>query len=300
MIQWRFEERDCPICEESRRNVTELGKRGGSAHHASQGVATRIVRCCSCHGVYASPTPIPQGNPYLEHSPDAYFRQHDSAAKVASGERLALEAERLMGAPGRMLEIGCGRGELLRGAANRGWKVAGVDLTEPYAAVARSEFDIEVEIAPAESARALDRTWDVVVLAAVLEHLYEPLRLLERVASALRPDGVLFIDVPNECSLYTYLGNAYLTLSGRDWAMNLSPTFSPYHVVGFCPRSLKSILTRTGFDTVKLRSYRMTSSFHPRHSGLRAWMERSGLELALTLGQVLGMGAGLVCWARRS
>ena len=203
------------------------------------------------------------------------------SAVVQAGERLAGEAEQLLGSRGRMLEIGCGRGELLRGAANRGWHVGGVDLTEPYAAIAREQFGVNVEVASAERARALLEQWDVVLLAAVLEHVYEPAALIGRVARALRPGGLVFLDVPNECSLYTHIGNVYLRLSRRDWAVNLSPTFSPYHVVGFCPRSLRRLLMEAGFAVASLKQYPMKSSFHPSSAGFRGSIERKGVEAVL-------------------
>lgn len=199
-----------------------------------------------------------------------------------------------------MLELGCGRGELLRGAADTGWQVAGVEMTEPFAAIAASEFGIEVEVASVESARSLESEWDVIVLAALLEHVYEPAQLLRRVAAALPRGGLVFLDVPNECSLYTYLGNWYLGIRGRDWATNLSPTFPPFHVVGFCPRSLRALLKATGLDPVSLQQYRMQSSFEPRSHGLRARLEALGVDAALSVGHVIGMSAGLLCWARKA
>jgi SAM-dependent methyltransferase len=276
-----------------------LGRRGGPAHHLGAGVETRIVRCGSCHGVYQQPTAVPVGNPYLEHEPESYFQHHDSTGKVASGEHLARAAERLLGSRGRMLELGCGRGELLRGAANAGWEVAGVDMTAPYAAIARARFSVDVEVAPVESARALDQEWDVILLAAILEHVYEPTRLLRRVAAALRDGGAVFIDVPNECSLFTCVGNLYQRLRRRDWAVNLSPTFPPFHVVGFCPLSLRHALSIAGLTGVSMAQYRMRSSFSPAGHGFWAHCEKLGVEGALSLGQCVGMGAGLACWARR-
>jgi hypothetical protein len=74
----------------------------------------------------------------------------------------------------------------------------------------------------------------------LLEHLYDPADCLRRVHDG----GLVFIDVPNECSLFTRLGNAYMRLRGRPWAVNLSPTFPPFHVVGFCPSSLRRLLRR--------------------------------------------------------
>ena len=44
---------------------------------------------------------------------------------------------------------------------------------------------------------------------------------------------------------------------------------------------------------------RMISAFRSGRSGLLGWSQRAGVEMALTLGKLIGMGAGIVCWARR-
>jgi SAM-dependent methyltransferase len=296
--EWRFEERDCPICAGSRATAIPLGRRGGAAHQLALGCETGIVRCRGCHGVYPCPMPLPVGNPYLDHSPEAYFAGHDSTGKVDAGEKLARRAERILGTRGRLLEIGCGRGELLRGAANAGWDVRGVEMTETFARIAEDEFGVPVEVSPAETASALREQWDVVILAAVLEHVYDPMALLSRVHAGLRRGGVVFIDVPNECSFYSRMGNLYLRLTGKDWAINLSPTFPPFHVVGFCPASLKWALGRTGFYPVHFDLYKMDGCLPRRDGAMKARIENAGLRLSLVLGQGLGMGAGITCWAR--
>ena len=150
----------------------------------------------------------------------------------------------------------------------------------------------------AETANALREQWDVVILAAVLEHVYDPMALLARVHAGLRRGGVVFIDVPNECSFYSRMGNLYLRLTGKDWAINLSPTFPPFHVVGFCPASLKWALGKTGFFPVQFELYKMESCFTPRDGGMKTRIEAAGLRMSLVLGQHLGMGAGITCWAR--
>jgi SAM-dependent methyltransferase len=292
---WRAELRPCPICGADDARV--LGARGGRAHRAGAGVETTIVGCRTCHGVYQRPTLLPQMNPYADHSADEYFHGHDSTARIAFGGQFAAYAERVLGGPGRMLELGCGRGELLRGAANRGWEVRGVEMTESFVRIARAS-GIAVECAPVEMAKMLDDRHDVVLMSAILEHLYEPAATLRRVRDALRPGGLVYIDVPNECSLMTRLGNAYLRARGTDWVMNLSPTFPPFHVVGFCPASLRHILRANGFRPLSLRFYRMVDLLAPAR-GLRAAVERAGLEAAVALGRLIGMGAGMLCWAVR-
>jgi SAM-dependent methyltransferase len=173
-------------------------------------------------------------------------------------------------------------------------------MTETFARIASTQSGVSVEVSPAETAAALRERWDVVVLAAILEHVYDPLVLLARIHDALRPGGVVFIDVPNECSVYSRLGNLYLHLTGRDWAVNLSPTFPPFHVIGFCPASLKWALAETGLSPVRFELYRMESCLSSRDGSARVRIEEIGLGASLTLGHVLGMGAGIRCWARRS
>jgi SAM-dependent methyltransferase len=195
-----------------------------------------------------------------------------------------------------MLEIGCGRGELLRGAAARGWAVKGIEMSPSFADFARGEYRIDVECSPVETAKSLAEPYDVILLAAILEHLYTPAATLRQVRRALRPGGLVFIDVPNECSLMAALGNAYMRARGRDWAVNLSPSFSPYHVVGFCPASLRYVLRATGFQPVFLELHRWNNVL-PRRPGFLASCERVGFDFALSVGNWLGMGAGITCWA---
>lgn len=169
-------------------------------------------------------------------------------------------------------------------------------MTPAFAEFARGEYGVEVECAPVEKAKSLAEPHDVIILAAILEHLSTPVETLRRVRRSLAPGGLIFLDVPNECSLLARLGNAYMRVRGRDWAVNLSPSFSPYHVVGFCPTSLRYLLKATGFQPVALELHRWNNVL-PRRSGLFAACEHVGLDVALSVGHWLGMGAGITCWA---
>jgi SAM-dependent methyltransferase len=293
--RWRAEERPCPIC--GSRRIKELGARGGRAHHEGKGVETRIVRCKDCQVVYTHPTLIPESNPYAKESAEDYFQLHDSQQKILQGERLAKYAEGVLGTAGRMLELGCGRGELLKGALNRGWSVYGVEMTEDYARVARSH-GVEIEEAAIENCKSLDQTYDVILLAAVLEHLYDPMKTLERIRNALRPGGLLFIDVPNESSLTMRIGNLYMRARGRDWVINLSPTFSPFHVVGFSPTSLRHALRSVGFSIHRLNVPKWNNAL-PEGKTTGQKIERLALGLVQSVGEVIGMGDGISCWAIR-
>jgi len=260
-------------------------------------VETQVVKCSDCDVFYTHPTLIPESNPYAKEAANEYFHFHDSEQKVVQGEALAAFAEKCLNGPGRMLELGCGRGELLVGAANRGWTSFGVEMTRDFASVSR-QHGVQVECSSIEDCKSLDQTYDVILLAAILEHLYDPIESLKRVRNALRPGGLVFIDVPNESSLTMRLGNLYMHARGRDWSINLSPTFSPFHVVGFSPASLRKTLESLGFRIHTLTAPKWGNALG-EGSTVSAKLERTALSVVQTLGERIGMGDGITCWAIR-
>jgi 2-polyprenyl-3-methyl-5-hydroxy-6-metoxy-1,4-benzoquinol methylase len=294
-VRWEAHDWPCPLCDGTKRSL--VGRRGGAAHREGHGVVTTVVRCRECGCYYTSPTLVPERNPYADETPAEYFWFHDPKKKRDTGRRLAGHAESLLGRKGSMLEVGCGRGELLEGARDEGWAVFGIEMTPAFAALAEAQ-GVVVELSPAETARLLvQRKFDVILFSAILEHLYHPVDVLRRARSALPQGGIIFIDVPNETSLTMTLGNLYMRARGRDWSVNLSPTFSPFHVVGFTPRSLRRVLERTGFHVVELSKPRWSNALPPPHT-VTQHVEHTGFTVASWLGSKLGLGDGISCWAR--
>jgi SAM-dependent methyltransferase len=85
-------------------------------------------------------------------------------------------------------------------------------------------------------------SFDTAVIWHVLEHLPEPLDLLERVRRWLVPGGRILIGVPNLASLQAQLG-------GDRW-FHLDLERHPVH---FTPRGLVSVLERAGFQSIEPR-----------------------------------------------
>jgi len=258
-------------------------------------VETALVRCRTCHAVYQSPTLLPSRNPYTDVA-ESYFRHDDPEEKRNAGATLAQKAESLLGRRGRLLELGCGPGDFLEGARAAGWSVAGIDMTAAFAEAGRAR-GIPIEVSSVEESQMLNEVgaFDVVLLAAILEHVYAPVSLLERVRNVLRPGGIIFIDVPNECSLFTLVANAYQRVRRRDWVVNMSPTFPPFHVVGFCPASLTFLLDRVGFRVAELS----THAWNIPTENL-AQFERVAMHAVNRIGSWLGKGTGLTAWAIRT
>jgi len=286
----------CPICEIPPTKF--LGQRGGAAHRQRLGVKCDIWRCGQCGLIFPNPMPIPV-NGLEQHygvEPSDYFEHHDLGQKDACAADLLHTAQSLLGKKGRLLDIGAGRGEVLRIARQENWHAVGIELSPTFAAFAARHSGAEILREPLEECGFKDQVFDAVILAAVLEHLYNPDQTIREIARILRPGGVLFLDVPNEAGLYFRIGNLYQKLMMRSWVVNLAPTFSPFHVFGFTPKSLRAILSKYNFKPTEWHIY-PGISLVPAHGGLTALLEQQAAKAVTSLSKYGELGTYIATWA---
>ena len=286
----------CPICD--RPPTKYLGRRGGSAHREQLGVETEIWRCGECGLTFPHPMPMPVGGLHQHYavSPDSYFEHHDTENKTQNAVDFLTQAEELAGSKGTLLDIGAGRGELLHAGVKLGWRAIGIEPSTTFAAHAAKLSGAEVRREPVEQCSFASSSFDVVILGAVLEHLYNPDETIQEISRILRPGGALFVDVPNEQGLYFLLGNLYQKLRGRDWVVNLAPTFSPFHVFGFNPKSLRALLAKHGLRPERWQVY-AGESLVPARTGLLSSVERQAARAVTAISKVGSLGTYIVTWA---
>jgi SAM-dependent methyltransferase len=141
-----------------------------------------------------------------------------------------------------------------------------------------------------------ENSFDAVTMGAVLEHVFNPEALLKEINRVLRPGGILWLDVPNEAGFFYLLGNLYQRIRGRDWVVNLSPTFPPYHVFGFTPKALRCLLQVSGFESIRLKTYATCAVVETRNSPVPAGV-RQLVRWILWLGELAGAGTYMDAWA---
>ena len=297
-VKWQAAETECPLCKSNDHRL--IGFRGGLYHRDKLGVESRVVQCRQCELYYADPVLLPLSNPYAAEG--EYFINHDRSWKVDQGAELANRVESIIGRKGRIIEPACGTGDFLLGAQRVGWEVRGVEMTQSFVSEGHKN-GLDIEYASVEQSKYLDEEYDAIFMLAMLEHLYDPISMLRKANSALKTGGIAVINVPNEVtSLVNTLGNVYVKGTyGSKWTMSLSPTFSPYHVVGFSPSSLRTALEMTGFEVVELRTDSGVSVL-PKPKGLKQSLESIGLRLLLAAGKVADKfkrGNEIMCWARK-
>jgi hypothetical protein len=120
--------------------------------------------------------------------------------------------------------------------------------------------------------------------------------MIREISRLLRPGGVLYVDVPNEDGLYFRVGNLYQRLRGRKWVINLSPTFSPFHVFGFTPRSLRALLAKYGLKPEVWRLYEGICLL-PDSGGLAGTVEKLAARVVTRLSKLGSLGNYVETWA---
>jgi 2-polyprenyl-3-methyl-5-hydroxy-6-metoxy-1,4-benzoquinol methylase len=231
--------------------------------------------------------------------PDEYFSAHDVEAKKKVCQELIRSLENRLQRRGTLLDVGCGRGELLWAARRAGWEFEGVDPSAAYLDWGRVNLGVEAHLGTLEEMNFPEEHFDAILLDGVIEHLYEPYRTLQEVWRLLRPGGVCYMDAPNEDGLYMKIGNIYMRLLGRDWVVNLAPTFPPYHVQGFNPDSLRRLVKRVGFQIEESRIFGEVLPLTGAPS-LRKALENRAARFVNWIGNRAGAGMYMDVWLRKN
>lgn len=143
----------------------------------------------------------------------------------------------IVGKDKKVLDIGCRDGALTKFFIE-GNKVTGVDV-DANALRKAGELGIEtVEMDLYENWEELDdRKFDVIVAGEVLEHLFFPEKIIEKVKEHLNPESVFVGSVPNAFSLKNRL--KYLCGNKKN-----TPLSDPTHVNHFSRSELRQTFSR--------------------------------------------------------
>lgn len=228
--------RDCPVCEKN-----------AARPHWQKG-ELKIVRCGDCGMIYVNPVPgeMASGKFYDEAGTD-YYLSPDKLESDYADVRFERELRlfRTYCRRGSVLDVGCSSGAFLFQLRKRwpaDYQILGTDTSGPPLDYAVSRGVPVVRGDFLESAELNVRTsFDAISFWAVVEHLAEPKRFLERATALLKPGGLCFVLVPNICSLATrLLGRRYRYVYAQ-------------HLNYFSASTLTQLSSTVGFQLVAAR-----------------------------------------------
>jgi 2-polyprenyl-3-methyl-5-hydroxy-6-metoxy-1,4-benzoquinol methylase len=290
---------NCRVCGTD--NTTFLGIRGnreyagaGNLANSEKHVVTNIVRCKKCGFVYT--------NPLIKLKTDPYGGMSDYASSSSVGpERLfnfSLNLIERYARKGKILDIGCGKGEFLSAAKTRGWEVHGLEPSLALSEFASTEYGINVVCSSLEETQYPDGFFDAVTLNMVLEHIDDPRKIVSEMRRILKKGGILFVEVPNMESMMLKAAALYFRLQGKNWSPLLSPLHYPYHCYGYNISSLRYLLRAQRFqiERVLIRDSSLRG-FRPDTNGML--LEKVARDMITKVAGLIGKGDVLMLIARK-
>ena len=162
---------------------------------------------------------------------------------------------------GRMLDVGCGDGSIVKLAQDLGWDAEGVDF-DPQAVDAARRKGLSVRTGSLSHQHYPEDSFDLVLMSHVIEHVHDPLATLAEIRRILRAGGTLVLTTPNAGSWgHRRFGSAFV---------HLDP---PRHLQIFNGSNLAALIRRSGFrqctvsSTLRITSFTFVISRLIRRSG---------------------------------
>lgn len=235
-LEWAV--RPCPLCGASDFETL--------ARHDRHRIGLSTAGCKVCGLLQTSPRPSPAGLErfYIRHyrqlyekviSPSReYVQRFNKQLRLRATANYLLEALHLP-RDGILLDYGCGEGSLFVALRDSGFKgtLHGVEPNTDFARYAAVEGRAVVEPRLKTS-----NTYDGIVLNHVLEHLAEPVAVLKALHAQLRPNGFLYVDVPDP--------REYRTPNDLHFA----------HLWHFTPETLEQMLAAASFVIDHIETHR--------------------------------------------
>jgi 2-polyprenyl-3-methyl-5-hydroxy-6-metoxy-1,4-benzoquinol methylase len=182
--------------------------------------------------------------------PDLELRRSFLLEQLArAAERRALSLGETSALPSlRVLDAGCGEGQLTAAIADAGYRVLGVDVAEEPLRRARSRHaDLELRrVEPDGDWPLADASFDVVWSGETIEHVADTARWLSELRRVMRSGASLILSTPAHGPL-TRLG---LALSRQRFERHFDPRAD--HLRFYTPRTLTRLLEDFGFEQVEM------------------------------------------------
>lgn len=273
----------CPLCGED--NAKPLWQKNDATY----------VRCTACSLVYENPR-LSDEELVEFYSKKSYFIKEEEDTGTSGYENYFAQCttglleeyfdlvQRYANVRrGKLCDVGCGPGGLLKIARERGWEATGVEISS-WAVQEGRKAGLDIYQGSLLDARFSADSFDAVSMFDVLEHLASPREYLQEIHRILKPGGLLLIETPNVDGFfvrYVYRQNADLVKPRA-------------HICLYGPTSARLLLEPFGFSTVKIMSFPYCRRFTPGYlkSVLTSRLLPGRKPVQLTFNDSLR----IVCW----
>ncbi|MDE2590632.1 MAG: class I SAM-dependent methyltransferase [Patescibacteria group bacterium] len=276
----RITVKQCPACKSRLSKFYERTNDRAYAIHPKEYFTLQL--CQTCKTVYIKDPPLPKllGDYYL---PEKYYSyQEDSSYGYKKLSKLQLWYQdfnyylireyikknsfislifgshvkhfygisRVEGTKKKILDVGCGKGDILKCYKDNGHLVEGTELFDSAKDVYKRN-KIKVHFGDITKLPLHKNNYDLIRMFHVIEHTYNPYDQLKAIHTVLKPGGKLILATPN-------ISSPLVKIFGRYW-FHLD---TPRHLILFNQKSLRSLLGKAGYKDIKIQCYTLLTFAH--------------------------------------
>jgi SAM-dependent methyltransferase len=180
------------------------------------------------------------------HYTDAYHKLISAGGENSPGRwRDRMQTLRQYKRSGTLLDLGCSSGAFLESLKGESWGLYGIEMSAEGANKAGARSGARVFVGDIPDAPFAPESFDVITCFDVLEHVYEPRRVMAKGGEWLKPGGIFYVLVPN-------IDSAEARIFGTYWhGLEL-----PRHLFHYSPASLRNLAKTAGLIEVSLLTQR--------------------------------------------
>lgn len=237
----------CPLCGSGEARILH--------ERTYEGLRWALARCRACGLHFTSPPPTETHLISLYEGDYHQELRAEGATEAAFGSKYQRYADTLGRylRSGRVVDVGCSTGLLVRILRDRGYQAMGIELNPRSAEWGRTHYGVQILAAPVERCGFEPGSLDAVVMTDVLEHTRNPRRCISEIGRLLGPGGLVLVTVPDIRSLESRYQLMLARLLGRDWIWKSCQI--PYHVWEFTRATAEACFTSAGFRVAEFRRH---------------------------------------------
>jgi len=228
----------CALCDSDNNALllSSIDKR----YHSTTTIY-QLVRCRNCGLIYLNP--MPQKDEIAQFYPGNMFSGESFVSKEFSKVIYRSKFYKLTKSlpAGKVLDIGCGGGNILSLFERKKWQAYGVEISEDGYQNAKKKSNLSIFNCELKNCRFPADFFDYVILNHVLEHLLFPIEEPKEIFRIMKPQGLLYVSVPN-------IDSFQFRCTRENWFhLDL-----PRHAYHYSPKTICELLQKKGFSIVSI------------------------------------------------